>query len=273
MSVDQIGIAVFGVTAVFLSQARSRQHQRWACIFGLVGQVFWFYTAINAKQVGVIVLVVLYTAIWMKGFVVYWILKEKPASASDESEKAKVEESRHCSLCRELEQEITRLKSRNAELEVSVIGIQQGGRNIQKAMTEQLQIQAKEITRLKEENESFLESFHNLIGISGQKSVKIGRLIASLAAAHEALTYLYNDRFDSLGRKVSDVCSQEAEKRVVDVLANKAGQAAHERWKKMEAVIVKANEDVKWMLNNKKFLNPEAFDYLFEALEAKGDGK
>jgi hypothetical protein len=69
---EQIGIAVFGVTAIFLSQAADEKHRRWACIFGIAGQPFWFYTAIVNQQWGVFALCFLYSWAWFKGVRTYW---------------------------------------------------------------------------------------------------------------------------------------------------------------------------------------------------------
>ena len=72
-TVDQLCIGLFGVTAIYLSQDLRLPYQRWACVFGLVGQVFWFDTMIRAKQWGVVVLCCFYTALWLRGFYNYWI--------------------------------------------------------------------------------------------------------------------------------------------------------------------------------------------------------
>lgn len=73
MSIDQIGIAVFGVAAVFLSQETRRDLQRWACVFGLIGQVFWFYCSFKAEQWGIFTLCFFYTFSWLRGFWNFWI--------------------------------------------------------------------------------------------------------------------------------------------------------------------------------------------------------
>ncbi|EHL24867.1 hypothetical protein KYG_00647, partial [Acidovorax sp. NO-1] len=40
----QTALAFLGPTAIWLSQSRSQQIQRWACIVGLIGQPFWFWS-------------------------------------------------------------------------------------------------------------------------------------------------------------------------------------------------------------------------------------
>jgi len=46
----QIFIALFGVTAVALSQSSFSGRRRWASVFGLLGQPFWFYSAWEAQR-------------------------------------------------------------------------------------------------------------------------------------------------------------------------------------------------------------------------------
>ncbi|MBB6578486.1 hypothetical protein HNP33_002568 [Comamonas odontotermitis] len=73
MQIDQIAIAVLGAAAAWLSQARSEAFRRWACIFGMLGQPFWFYASWNAEQWGIFVVSVLYALAWMKGLWNHWI--------------------------------------------------------------------------------------------------------------------------------------------------------------------------------------------------------
>lgn len=70
---NQALIAVFGVTAVALSQSAIETRRRWACIFGLLGQPSWFYMAWSTEQWGVFVLCILYSASWATGFYRYWL--------------------------------------------------------------------------------------------------------------------------------------------------------------------------------------------------------
>lgn len=70
---EQIGIALTGAIAVFLTQSASANVRRYACIFGIVGQPFWFMAAYKAGQAGVLFVSVLYAAAWAKGFYTHWI--------------------------------------------------------------------------------------------------------------------------------------------------------------------------------------------------------
>ena len=43
--------------------------------FGLAGQPFWFYAAVDGEQWGIFLLSVLYTLVWAKGFHAHWVKK------------------------------------------------------------------------------------------------------------------------------------------------------------------------------------------------------
>lgn len=73
----QVGIAIFGVTAVALSQSKHFTTRRWASVFGLVGQPFWIYAAWHAQQWGILALCALYTASWAQGLYTHWIAVDK----------------------------------------------------------------------------------------------------------------------------------------------------------------------------------------------------
>ena len=70
---DQIMIALTGVIAIWLSQDLKESRRKWASVFGLVGQPFWFYAAWTAEQWGIFVLCFAYTWAWYKGFRNYWL--------------------------------------------------------------------------------------------------------------------------------------------------------------------------------------------------------
>jgi hypothetical protein len=73
MGLDQIGIAFSGVIAVWLTQDKRQSWRRWACIFGMLGQPFWFYAAWKAEQWGIFALCMLYTYAWARGVWVHWL--------------------------------------------------------------------------------------------------------------------------------------------------------------------------------------------------------
>jgi hypothetical protein len=70
---DQLAIALTGATAVWLSQDESEARRRYACIFGLIGQPFWFYSAYTAEQWGIFAVCFLYAISWARGFNTHWV--------------------------------------------------------------------------------------------------------------------------------------------------------------------------------------------------------
>ncbi|MEQ8233270.1 MAG: hypothetical protein RLW61_14340 [Gammaproteobacteria bacterium] len=101
MSLDQIGIMLTGVIAVWLTQSANEERRRYACLFGLAGQPFWFYAAFTGAQWGVFVVCVLYTLAWLRGLQTHWLtpremVLEKPRTNFDWGEfYAEEEEAPH----------------------------------------------------------------------------------------------------------------------------------------------------------------------------------
>lgn len=71
--IDQIALGTLGVTAVLLSQHPEAAVRRYACLFGIAAQPFWFYATWKAQQWGIFGLSVLYSAAWLRGFYSHWI--------------------------------------------------------------------------------------------------------------------------------------------------------------------------------------------------------
>lgn len=72
--IDQIGIALTGVTAIFLTQSKNEAWRRYACVVGMCSQPFWFAASIAAEQWGIVFINVLYTLAWGKGIHQHWIV-------------------------------------------------------------------------------------------------------------------------------------------------------------------------------------------------------
>jgi nicotinamide riboside transporter PnuC len=79
---EQWGIALFGVIAITLSQDRNPERQRYACLFGLAGQPFWFYAAWTSQQWGIGLLTLLYTLAWSRGVWTQWIKHDDTKTGS-----------------------------------------------------------------------------------------------------------------------------------------------------------------------------------------------
>lgn len=71
--IEQVAICLCGVASVFLSQDMRLSRRKWACIFGLAAQPFWFWTAWQARQYGVLALCFVYAWLWTRGVKLYWI--------------------------------------------------------------------------------------------------------------------------------------------------------------------------------------------------------
>jgi hypothetical protein len=71
--ISQIGIVFFGVLAAWLTQQANDNRKKYACIFGLISQPFWFYSAIESDQWGICLLSIIYTLVWLIGFKNYWV--------------------------------------------------------------------------------------------------------------------------------------------------------------------------------------------------------
>ena len=69
---NQIFIALFGLTAISLALSKSPNHRKWAPIWGLAGQPFWFAATIPTGQWGMVALCVAYTAVYVRGCWVHW---------------------------------------------------------------------------------------------------------------------------------------------------------------------------------------------------------
>jgi len=77
MMFSQIFIALFGCTAVALTQSSSPVFNRWACIFGLLGQPFWMYATYSSEQWGMFGITFVYTWAWWIGFRRHWLAKPR----------------------------------------------------------------------------------------------------------------------------------------------------------------------------------------------------
>ena len=70
---SQIGIIVFGATAIFLVGLKDNNPwRRWGFVFGICSQPFWFYTTWQAEQYGIFALSIFYAGSWINGFNNHW---------------------------------------------------------------------------------------------------------------------------------------------------------------------------------------------------------
>lgn len=81
--IEQVFIAVTELIAVGLLQAKTRQYRKWASIFGLLGQPFWFYTSYQQEQWGVFMVCFCFLALWIKSFKDNWLTPESGFTNQD----------------------------------------------------------------------------------------------------------------------------------------------------------------------------------------------
>lgn len=77
--IDQVAIALTGVVAIWLSQDSRKSVAKYACIFGMIGQPFWFYSAYMSEQWGIFILCFFYTFAWARGVRNNWMTRVEVA--------------------------------------------------------------------------------------------------------------------------------------------------------------------------------------------------
>ena len=75
--IAQILIAFTGVTAIWITQQGNQNIKKYACLFGITGQPFWFYSAYQSEQWGIFLLCVFYSYAWGIGVYTNWIKPRK----------------------------------------------------------------------------------------------------------------------------------------------------------------------------------------------------
>ena len=69
----QLLIAIFGLTAMSLALSQSARHRKWAPVWGLASQPFWFAATIPTGQYGMVALCVAYTLVYVRGVWIHWV--------------------------------------------------------------------------------------------------------------------------------------------------------------------------------------------------------
>jgi hypothetical protein len=81
--IEQAFIALTELIAIWLLQSKTSQYRKWASIFGLLGQPFWFYASYQASQWGAFTLCFFFTLAWLKSLNDYWLVKKQTISNED----------------------------------------------------------------------------------------------------------------------------------------------------------------------------------------------
>lgn len=75
--IGQAGIAVFGVLAIWFTQSPNARTRRWACIFGIASQPFFYYEAWISHQWATFGLTIIYGLAWARGLWHGWLKNER----------------------------------------------------------------------------------------------------------------------------------------------------------------------------------------------------
>lgn len=70
--IGQLWIALFGVSAIWLSMSPEPKTARWGCVCGMASQPAWFYETWIAEQWGIFALSFLYLLSRMRGIKTHW---------------------------------------------------------------------------------------------------------------------------------------------------------------------------------------------------------
>lgn len=69
---NQLFIALFGLTSISFAMGNNARLRKWAPIIGLAGQPFWAYFAWQTGGWGLAVLVAAYSLVYLNGIRVQW---------------------------------------------------------------------------------------------------------------------------------------------------------------------------------------------------------
>jgi len=64
---NQLMIAAFGLTAIWLAMGNWLPGRKWAPVIGLCGQPFWLFFAFQAGGWGILILTTAYTLVYVRG--------------------------------------------------------------------------------------------------------------------------------------------------------------------------------------------------------------
>ena len=78
---SQLGVTVFGLSALLCMQMHTRRWRRIGVVLGLLGQPAWYAQLVIHDQWGMLPVFLGYTLIWVTGFYVQWIRPRKKVRA------------------------------------------------------------------------------------------------------------------------------------------------------------------------------------------------
>lgn len=71
--ITQLGIAILGTLAMFLTQQSNVMLKKYACLFGLASQPFFLYSTFTSALWGLFFVSIVATGVWMLGLYNYWV--------------------------------------------------------------------------------------------------------------------------------------------------------------------------------------------------------
>ena len=71
--ISQAAILMTCMSSIMLVNDPRPRVQRFACIFGLISEPFWYYTTITHHQWGLFAASIVYTFAWGRGFFNNWL--------------------------------------------------------------------------------------------------------------------------------------------------------------------------------------------------------
>ena len=71
--IAQVGIVLFGMSAVWLANDHRAHIRRFGCVCGLLAQPFWVVTSYQHQQWGILAASVVYGYGWARGFYHQWM--------------------------------------------------------------------------------------------------------------------------------------------------------------------------------------------------------
>lgn len=75
--IAQIGIFVFGMSAVFLVNDKRPNVRRWGPVCGVLAQPFWFYETATQGQWFIFATSLVYAAGWVRGVWNFWVMEKQ----------------------------------------------------------------------------------------------------------------------------------------------------------------------------------------------------
>ena len=74
--IEQLIIALTTIPSIWLTQQSNENWKKYACLFGLVAQPFWFYTTYINEQWGMFAVTIACTYSWYLGLKNNWWINE-----------------------------------------------------------------------------------------------------------------------------------------------------------------------------------------------------